>query len=113
MNTKVEVPAEGCLDVSGFGARGESALERAVSTTLAHRDKLNALVAALLEHETLDGKEVIAIFGPGQTLDLEAGIVPQQPATIEATALDNGKADANPGVGDAAADPEESLTPAG
>ncbi len=37
----------------------ESALDRAVKTTVEHRDKLDALVAALLEHETLDGKEVI------------------------------------------------------
>src|SRR3712207_7769376 len=44
----------------------EEALDRAVQVTIDNRDKLDALVAALLEHETLDGKDVIAIFGPGQ-----------------------------------------------
>jgi hypothetical protein len=70
----------------------EEALDRAVQVTNDHREKLDALVAALLEHETLDGKEVIAIFGPGQELDPEAGIVPQQMVTIEATVHDNGRA---------------------
>ena len=73
----------------------EEALDRAVEVTTAHRDKLDALVAALLEHETLDGKEVIELFGPGQALDPEAGIVPQQIATIEATVLENGRTDAD------------------
>jgi cell division protease FtsH len=90
----------------------ESALDRAVKTTVEHRDKLDALVAALLEHETLDGKEVTAIFGPGHTLDPEAGVVPQQPATIEAVIVDNGKADTEPS-GDGVTEPEESLAPAG
>src|SRR5687767_15451219 len=70
----------------------EEALERAVQVTNEHRDKLDALVAALLEHETLDGKEVIAIFGPGQVLDPEAGVGPQQEVTIEATVHENGRA---------------------
>jgi cell division protease FtsH len=90
----------------------ESALDRAVKTTVEHRDKLDALVAALLEHETLDGKEVTAIFGPGHTLDPEAGVVPQQPATIEAVIVDNGKADAEPS-GDGATAPDDSFAPAG
>lgn len=90
----------------------EAALDRAVKSTLEHRDKLDALVAALLEHETLDGKEVVAIFGPGHTLDPEAGVAPQQPATIEAVIVGNGKADSEPS-GDGVAEPDETLAPAG
>ncbi len=90
----------------------ETALDSAVKTTVEHRDKLDALVAALLEHETLDGKEVMAIFGPGHTLDPEAGVVPQQPATIEAVIVENGKVDAE-SSSDGAAEPEPSLAPAG
>ncbi|MGH2614484.1 MAG: ATP-dependent zinc metalloprotease FtsH [Thermomicrobiales bacterium] len=90
----------------------ESALERAVQTTSEHRDGLDALVAALLEHETLDGKEVVAIFGPGHRLDPETGVAPQQPATIDATVLENGKSDAEPIPEDGKAEPEESLTAA-
>jgi cell division protease FtsH len=90
----------------------ESALDRAVKTTVEHRDKLDALVAALLEHETLDGKEVTAIFGPGHTLDPEAGVVPQQPATIEAVVVGNGKSDPEPS-GDGVTEPDDSLAPAG
>ena len=74
----------------------ESALERALRTTTEHRDKLDALVKALLESETLDGKEVMAIFGPGEPFDVEAGVVPQQQATIEATLIENGKSDDEP-----------------
>ena len=61
------------------------------SLNLERRDQLDALVAALLEHETLDGKDVMAILGPSSRDDYEAGVVPQQQATIEATVLDNGK----------------------
>jgi hypothetical protein len=90
----------------------EEALERAVQVTNGHRDKLDALVVALLEHETLDGKEVIAILGPGQALDPEAGIVPQQMVTIEATVHDNGRAAAESKTDDeSASDP--SLAAAG
>jgi cell division protease FtsH len=71
----------------------DTALERAVELTVENRAKLDALVAALLEHETLDGKEVTAIFGPGQMLDLEAGVVPQQRATIEASIVEHGNAE--------------------
>src|SRR5919107_2696832 len=63
----------------------EEALDRAVAVTIAHRDKLDALVAALLEHETLDGKEVIGIFGPGQVLDPEAGGVSPQMGAPQGT----------------------------
>src|SRR4051794_57732 len=63
----------------------EGALERAVGLNLERRDRLDALVAALLEHETLDAKEVTAVLGPSSRLDFEAGVVPQQLATIEAT----------------------------
>jgi cell division protease FtsH len=90
----------------------EEALDRAVQVTVENRDKLDALVVALLEHETLDGKEVIAIFGPGQTLDPEAGIVPQQMVTIEATVCDNGRA-AEPAADDGESTPDASLAPAG
>ena len=63
----------------------ESALVRAVSLNREQRDKLDALVAALLEHETLDARDVVEILGPSGREDIEAGVVPQQPATIEAT----------------------------
>jgi hypothetical protein len=91
----------------------EEALDRAVQVTSEHRDKLNALVAALLEHETLDGKEVIAIFGPGQALDPEAGIIPQQMVTIEATVLENGRADGESEIDDAGSTQDGSLATAG
>jgi cell division protease FtsH len=90
----------------------ESALERAMAITIEHRDKLDALVAALLEHETLDGKEVIEIFGPGQALDPEAGVVPQQLATIQATVVDNGRSDGETGTSAPDAASEESLAAA-
>jgi cell division protease FtsH len=70
----------------------EAALERAVALNSTHRDKLDALVNALLEHETLDGKEVVEILGPSGPIDVEAGIAPQQPATIEAAIAGNGNA---------------------
>jgi cell division protease FtsH len=90
----------------------EEALDRAVLVTNEHREKLDALVAALLEHETLDGKDVTAIFGPGQPLDPEAGIVPQQTVTIEATVLDNGRT-ADSVSDDAGSDKDASLAAAG
>jgi cell division protease FtsH len=91
----------------------EEALDRAVQVTVENRDKLNALVVALLEHETLDGKDVIAIFGPGQELDPEAGIVPQQLVTIEATVRDNGHAAAESATDDAESVSDASLAPVG
>lgn len=53
----------------------ETALNDAVSLIRQHRDKLEALVAALMEKETLDGREVEVIFGPidGEP-DHEAGM---------------------------------------
>ena len=91
----------------------EEALDRAVQVTNENRDKLDALVAALLEHETLDGKEVMEIFGPGQMLDPEAGIVPQQEVTIEATIHENGRAAAEAAADDAESGSDASLAAAG
>ncbi|MDP9365081.1 MAG: ATP-dependent zinc metalloprotease FtsH [Chloroflexota bacterium] len=62
----------------------EGGLVRAIDLNRRFRAQLDALVAALLEHETLDAKEVTAIFGPASPKDIEAGIVPKQPATVEA-----------------------------
>ncbi|MGE3797475.1 MAG: cell division protein FtsH, partial [Thermomicrobiales bacterium] len=42
----------------------ENAQDRATEMITAHRDKLDALVARLLEKETLDASEVLAILGP-------------------------------------------------
>lgn len=52
----------------------ENALKGAIELNRRHRDLLEALVAALLEKETLDGPEVSAIFGPGTPEDHEAGM---------------------------------------
>jgi len=53
----------------------ENALKQAVQLNNTYRDKLEALVAALLERETLDGPEVIEIFGaPPVPEDTEAGM---------------------------------------
>jgi cell division protease FtsH len=62
----------------------EGGLHRALDLNRQFRVQLDALVAALLEHETLDAKEVTAVLGPPSPADIEAGIVPQQPATVEA-----------------------------
>lgn len=60
----------------------ENAQRRAIELNGQHRDKLEALVAALLERETLDGREVEAIFGmPGMAEDHEAGMEVQQQRT--------------------------------
>jgi cell division protease FtsH len=91
----------------------EEALDRAVQVTIKNRDKLDALVAALLEHETLDGKDVIAIFGPGQALDPEAGIVPQQMVTIEATVPEHAGADGESAIEDTGLASDPSLAAAG
>ena len=61
----------------------EQGLERSIALVIQFRNQLDALVAALLEHETLDAKDVIRIFGPSSPQDIEAGIVPKQPATID------------------------------
>lgn len=52
----------------------ENALREAVELNRRHRDGLEALVAALLEKETLDGPAVEEIFGPGVPEDHEAGM---------------------------------------
>jgi cell division protease FtsH len=64
----------------------EGGLERALALTTRFRPQLDALVAALLERETLDGAEVSAIFGPPTPEDVNAGIVPRQSATVQQTA---------------------------
>ena len=60
----------------------ESGLQRALALNHQFRTLLDALVAALLEKETLDLPEVIEIFGPPSKGDIEAGIVPRQPVTV-------------------------------
>jgi cell division protease FtsH len=65
----------------------ESALQRAIEINRQRRADLDALVAALLERETLDAKEVVGVLGPAAPVDIEAGIVPKQPATVEAAGL--------------------------
>jgi cell division protease FtsH len=89
----------------------ESALERAIIVNSEYREKLDALVAGLLEHETLDAKQVLEILGPSERLDLEAGVVPQQPVTIEAT-LEESMAGTKL-ESDNEKEPEESLVTAG
>ncbi len=60
----------------------ENAQRRAIELNREYREKLEALVAALLERETLDGREVEAIFGtPGMMEDHEAGMAVQQRRT--------------------------------
>ncbi len=53
----------------------ENAQRRAIELNTQHRDKLDALVQALLDQETLDGPAVIDIFGPPLgTEDHEVGM---------------------------------------
>jgi len=52
----------------------ENALQQALELVSANRDKLDALVKALLERETLDAPDVIEIFGPAVPEDPEAGM---------------------------------------
>ncbi|HEU0115334.1 MAG TPA: hypothetical protein VFQ80_11690, partial [Thermomicrobiales bacterium] len=60
----------------------ETALQTAVGLNTRYRPQLDALVAALLEKETLDAKEVVAVFGsPGVPEDTEAGMTPQHEET--------------------------------
>lgn len=91
----------------------ENALEQAVAMNTRYSDRLDALVAALLEQETLDAKEVVEILGPSQPGDIEAGMEPQQPATIEATVLDAPKADGEPAPDGSTPASEESLIGSG
>jgi cell division protease FtsH len=62
----------------------ESALQQALALNTKFRAQLDALVASLLEHETLDAKQVNEVLGPSTPVDIEAGIIPRQPATVEA-----------------------------
>ncbi len=64
----------------------EGGLERALDLNRRFRRQTDALVAALLEKETLDAQEVTAIFGPPTPEDTEAGIVPRQPVTVQRAA---------------------------
>ncbi|MCA9835138.1 MAG: ATP-dependent zinc metalloprotease FtsH [Thermomicrobiales bacterium] len=61
----------------------ENAQREAIRINHEYRDKLDALVVALLEHETLDGPQVQAIFGPplGKE-DHEVGMI--TPGDVEA-----------------------------
>jgi cell division protease FtsH len=85
----------------------EGALDQALRLNTEYREKLDALVVALLEHETLDAKDVLKIFGPAGPLDIEAGMEPQLPDTIEATELEQQQAE-KAGAEDSMS-PEESL----
>ena len=64
----------------------ENSLQRALEMVVRFRPQLDALVAGLLEQETLDAADVQRIFGPpaGKVRDLEAGMEPQLPETVEA-----------------------------
>jgi cell division protease FtsH len=56
----------------------ENALQQALAINMKHRERLDALVQALLEKETLDAPEVLEIFGtPPVPEDHEAGMRPQ------------------------------------
>ncbi|HEV2528235.1 MAG TPA: ATP-dependent zinc metalloprotease FtsH [Thermomicrobiales bacterium] len=59
----------------------ETALDRALEVNTRFRPQLDALVAALLERETIDGADVARIFGPATPEDPNAGMVPRQPQT--------------------------------
>jgi cell division protease FtsH len=61
----------------------ENALREAIELNRRHRDRLEALVAALLEKETLDGPAVREIFGPGTPEDHEAGMHRRAPGAVE------------------------------
>ncbi|HWV24827.1 MAG TPA: ATP-dependent zinc metalloprotease FtsH [Thermomicrobiales bacterium] len=62
----------------------ENALKQAVALNRQYRDRLEALVAALLEKETLDGREVVKIFGGTEpTEDHEAGMDRQHRDTAD------------------------------
>ncbi|HYI24976.1 MAG TPA: ATP-dependent zinc metalloprotease FtsH [Thermomicrobiales bacterium] len=53
----------------------ENALRQAVEINQMHRGKLDSLVKALMERETLDAPQVYEIFGPSVPEDPEAGMV--------------------------------------
>jgi len=81
----------------------EGALSRALDLNRRYRRQMDALVAALLERETLDLTEVQEIFGPADAPgdDPEVGISPQQPATRQqgATPVSTGATTIGTGVG--------------
>jgi cell division protease FtsH len=63
----------------------EQALTKAISMNRTYRQKLDALVSALMEKETLDAAEVTGILGPPTPVDHEVGIaVPQAAAATRA-----------------------------
>jgi cell division protease FtsH len=64
----------------------ENALTQALALITANRDKLESLVVALLERETLDGVEVIEIWGPPQADDPEVGMETQHQEEAETIA---------------------------
>jgi cell division protease FtsH len=68
----------------------ENALRQAVEINQAHRQKLDRLVQALMERETLDAPQVIEIFGPPVESDPEAGMIRRDAA---AAARPNGLGD--------------------
>ncbi|MEJ7837267.1 MAG: ATP-dependent zinc metalloprotease FtsH [Thermomicrobiales bacterium] len=61
----------------------ENALKEALEIISTNRDKLESLVAALLERETLDGSQVIEIWGKPVAEDHEAGIETQHQEETE------------------------------
>jgi len=70
----------------------ENALQQALAINLKYRDKLDGLVVALMEKETLDAPQVLEIFGvPPVPEDHEAGMVvqpaPGQPTPASANGL--------------------------
>jgi hypothetical protein len=89
----------------------EGALSRALDLNRRYRRQLDALVAALLERETLDLTEVQEIFGPADAPgdDPEVGISPQQPATRQqgATPVSAGATT----IGSGASVPSSSVSP--
>jgi cell division protease FtsH len=62
----------------------EEGLQHAVAMNQRYRAQLDALVAALLDRETLDAADVEKVFGPPARFDTEVGIEPQLPETVEA-----------------------------
>ncbi len=66
----------------------ENALRQAIEINEKHRSKLDGLVKALMERETMDAPEVLAIFGPPVPEDPEAGMVwHETPAAVQANGL--------------------------
>jgi cell division protease FtsH len=70
----------------------ENALQQALAINLAHREKLDGLVKALMERETLDAPEVFEIFGERPVAeDPEAGMAYQGVAEgSTSTSVSNG-----------------------